>query len=510
MVGGLAASDTLLLTSTSSATKGKIWIGASGSYGSFYDESENNLGIGVGYSATAQLHIGGGGSAAGSACLKFTSGVLLTRPEAGAWEFKGDDIYFTITTGTVRKAISFIDGVLLKTSRIPYSGAKGFLDSGYLQFSSSTNTIGTKRIELGQFPEVASYGNAFGSGYRVGYITTSASAGLVTGATAGLVDGIVAATTNLYFIGSAVDPTTYLRFNFGTGFSQIITEATWYQQGSQTHGVWQWQGSNDASSWTNIGATFTFGGVITQVQTTLSANTTGYQYYQLVGVSGTTTAAPYIYEMEFKTQNTLFPAAPANSYLSAFDIVDGTIQNVITNGSTGSTSAAEWVASAGGSSLNYIKIGSQDTGSNNASYLKASGGLGIRSGTGATGPFSLVIGAGGDAIGNVRMYMDGASPITTVVGQLKCSSFVAGIRTITSSPTIDLNDYTLLCDATSAAFTVTLPTASAHSGRIFNIKKIDTTANKITVPTLDGSTQYLVRQGECFTCQSDGTNWWVI
>lgn len=50
-----------------------------------------------------------GTATAGSAPLKFSSGTLLTTPEAGAVEFNTDSLYLTTTTGTVRKKIATYD-----------------------------------------------------------------------------------------------------------------------------------------------------------------------------------------------------------------------------------------------------------------------------------------------------------------------------------------------------------------------------------------------------------------
>lgn len=50
-----------------------------------------------------------GTATAGTAPLKFTSGTLLTTAEAGAMEFLTDSLYFTITTGAVRKTIAMYD-----------------------------------------------------------------------------------------------------------------------------------------------------------------------------------------------------------------------------------------------------------------------------------------------------------------------------------------------------------------------------------------------------------------
>lgn len=56
--------------------------------------STGNIGFGEA-NPTASLHIKKGTETAGSAPLKFTSGINLTTPEAGAMEYDGTDLYFT-------------------------------------------------------------------------------------------------------------------------------------------------------------------------------------------------------------------------------------------------------------------------------------------------------------------------------------------------------------------------------------------------------------------------------
>jgi hypothetical protein len=50
-----------------------------------------------------------GTATAGTAPLKFTSGVLLTTPEAGAIEFNNDKLYFTNTSGPTRQTVATYD-----------------------------------------------------------------------------------------------------------------------------------------------------------------------------------------------------------------------------------------------------------------------------------------------------------------------------------------------------------------------------------------------------------------
>jgi hypothetical protein len=92
----------------------------------------------------------------------------------------------------------------------------------------------------------------------------------------------------------------------------------------------------------------------------------------------------------------------------------------------------------------------------------------------------------------------------------------AAITTRTSAYTATTSDHTILCNATTAAFTVTLPTAVGNTGQMYSIKKIDASANAITIATtssqtIDGvTTRTLSTQYQGVTVQSDGANWHVI
>ena len=74
----------------------------------------------------------------------------------------------------------------------------------------------------------------------------------------------------------------------------------------------------------------------------------------------------------------------------------------------------------------------------------------------------------------------------------------------------------LLCDATGAAFTVTLPAAATVSGASISVKKTDSSGNAVTIDgngaeTIDGATTLaLSTQYEAVTLWSDGSNWWVF
>ena len=75
---------------------------------------------------------------------------------------------------------------------------------------------------------------------------------------------------------------------------------------------------------------------------------------------------------------------------------------------------------------------------------------------------------------------------------------------------------TILGDATSSGITISLPTAASSTGRLYAIKKIDSSANTVTIDansseTIDGAvTKTLSAQWETVTLQCDGSAWFVV
>lgn len=149
-----------------------------------------------------------------------------------------------------------------------------------------------------------SYANPGGTGDRTSIITVTTTATLAGGSPpiSGLVDGINSNTGAPFW--TAGQTLRTITFDFGpTLFKQVIDEAKWYQNGTSAHGTWRWEASDDGSSWTPISANFTLdGGSTGAVIGDLSANTTGYRYYRLAQQSGTTSATPWLREIEFKIE----------------------------------------------------------------------------------------------------------------------------------------------------------------------------------------------------------------
>jgi len=87
----------------------------------------------------------------------------------------------------------------------------------------------------------------------------------------------------------------------------------------------------------------------------------------------------------------------------------------------------------------------------------------------------------------------------------------------TTTYTATSADDIILVDGTSAAWTLSLPAAASNTGKVFYIKRTDSTiANAVTIDpnaseTIDGATtRPLYTQNEELTIVSDGTNWRVL
>jgi hypothetical protein len=140
----------------------------------------------------------------------------------------------------------------------------------------------------------------------------------------------------------------------------------------------------------------------------------------------------------------------------------------------------------------------------------------IEGSLGGGGAVSSVVGQTG-AVTGTQILAD--STVAAALAAKLSTSAASATYGRKFTPTSKTTTYTaavgefVLCDATSAAFTVTLP-ASPAAGDAVAVKKTDATANVVTVlaagKTIDGDPNATIVSedaGGVFTC--DGTNWQV-
>lgn len=115
------------------------------------------------------------------------------------------------------------------------------------------------------------------------------------------------------------------------------------------------------------------------------------------------------------------------------------------------------------------------------------------------------------------------SPLTEtdVQGQLdEIAGLLGGgnlaVTSKTANYTVTTSDAIILCDSSGGAFTLTLPAASGNTGKVFQIKKTDSSFLAVTIDgdgseTIDGATTTTVNtEGETLRIVCDGSNWQIL
>jgi len=127
------------------------------------------------------------------------------------------------------------------------------------------------------------------------------------------------------------------------------------------------------------------------------------------------------------------------------------------------------------------------------------------------GNVTISLGGTATSIGNLTL-----SNVTITSGSISNIAIGAAITTKNTAYTATASDETILANVSAGAFAITLPTAVGATGKTYCIKKIDSSANAVTVnttssQTIDGATsRLLTNQYDAIQVQGDGSNWFII
>ena len=231
-------------------------------------------------------------SAVASATFAFTVADPVFSIAAGKYTSTQS---LTLSTTTSGASIYYtIDGSTPDNTKTLYAGAIS------IAASQTVKAIAIKAAQADSAVVSRAYDiYAYQTGDQRAHITVTASAGVFTGTPlSNLVDGNTVNNGPVYFTtGGMVSGAFWIQFALDTGW---IIDEFYFWGSNSNNGIWQAQGSNDGSTWTNIGSTFTLATGGPATHSAMNANTTSYTWYRLLGVSGATSDASWINEFQFR------------------------------------------------------------------------------------------------------------------------------------------------------------------------------------------------------------------
>lgn len=461
--------------------------------------------------------------------------ITNTAPSTTGWSLTGNT---GTTAGTNFIGTTDSIDLVFKTNN---SENARISSAGVVQLGDSTTNLKITKVSSGVYP-TTSYSNLGGSGDRTGLITTTAHCGVSGGCSIAspanrMVNGDYSS-TNWYLTSSPLADisTAYIIFDFGS--QKLINEAKSYVSATATTcGTWQWKGSNDNITYTNIGSTFNnIQSATTLTHTTLNGNTTPYRYYQIYCVSGSQSGGGYWLQFDFKISSAI-----SNSSLLQSNITDGVTAggNIILQNTAGNVGIVEGSPASSLAVLGNLAIGStaaysEVSAPSGGAVIQGNVGIGVTSPsaklhaistteqfrigydtsnyinftTGSTG--ITTIGGAGSAVKTIFTNTVGINGITPT-SSLHTNSLATSIVTKTANYTLTSSDYTVIFDGTS--LTATLPAASTCSGRTYVIVNRNATALTTSVAyqtLITGATSTTIASATALWIQSNGTNYYQI
>jgi len=199
----------------------------------------------------------------------------------------------------------------------------------------------------------------------------------------------------------------------------------------------------------------------------------------------------------------------------------GTLLSYASANGTSITSTNMSFTRANGTSITSTNIASSNfTSASNMNFFTSSN---VSSFTLTNNSFlpgsDVIFSLGSNALRFKTLFIDSVSSTNVTTTNLLTKTFSASIRSVSTDQTLNptSTDYTITVDASGGNRTINLPnTASTTVGRIFNIKKTDSSGNSVFIDafgtqTIDGNTvRTSTVQYTNVQIQSDGTNWQVL
>lgn len=221
-----------------------------------------------------------------------------TAQSHGTWDFDG----FDGTSWTNLLAGLTLGGAA--TSTYSFGNSTAYILYRLKQKTGTTsNTPWCKEIEFkisagSAWTSVGDYTNNYSTGNRTSLITVTTTLSLLSGSASATVDGT---TGSGGMTPSATQNLKEVKFDFGSGNARTVTNLKLYSNSTASFGHWRLNGSNDDSTYVELGGTCTNFAVNGNAEfpEMCATNRAAYRYYKLVQCFGSTAANPH-WEYEFK------------------------------------------------------------------------------------------------------------------------------------------------------------------------------------------------------------------
>jgi hypothetical protein len=241
----------------------------------------------------------------------------------------------------------------------------------------------------------------------------------------------------------------------------------------------------------------------------------GLNQYGSVAFSGTQDNIGQISSLNFGSAGQVLTSNGASAAAYWSTPANGTVVSI--SAGTGITATPNPITSSGTIAIANTTVTAGTYGSSSAVAqvtINAQGQVTSASNVGITIPSGNVTGLGTMATQNANSVTITGGSISNVT--LSNVSINTSIVTKTGNYTAAAADETILVNASGGVVTITLPTAVGVAGKVYTVKKIDSSTNAVTVATtssqtIDGVTTYsLANQYGGVNVQSDGSNWYII
>lgn len=303
----------------------------------------------------------------------------------------------------------------------------------------------------------------------------------------------------------------------------VVRELSGSALAASSSNAWGLTGASGTSSGTN------FIGTTDNTSLTLRTNNLSHALLDSTGNLGIGTAVGF---NAAAPEKLLVNAGATGSYnaIVARGSVNNYFQLNINNQNAGANASSDVVATAdnGNETTNYVDLGingSANTagvmGNADDAYLYTTG-KNLVTGTATPGMAVIFLTGGTAEATNERLRITGTGSVGVNNSSPNSTLFVRGslatsIVTRAAGATLAATDLSTMCNNTTGAVTMNLPTAAGITGRIYILKKTSAAGNNVTVAgyngteTIDGATTYTITsQYSYLMIQSDGANWYIL